>query len=271
MGSRETSACSWPGPQPDPDAAPKVGHRPFPRIVTIGADRTAVHSAVPRARHCRARFFTLVTFHGFFATSRMQRRHDDEPDPGADRSKSIPLSIVPRDGSLPLGKLREVISGTYGARPVHCRPIPAALPDGNQGAGMAKACARAARHGPSETRQRQPSVSHHHRAGALCVCDLVPLEQPYQARTALAERVRGQKRTVAARGTAGMKKKQVKLPIVDRLYTRAVPRWSSDREEAVRYLLAAAETLDHATRQKLIARLPLPLAQRVREGFAATT
>ena len=68
-----------------------------------------------------------------------------------------------------------------------------------------------------------------------------------------------------------MKKKQAKLPIVDRLYARAIQRWSSDREEGVRYLLSAIDALDHATRQRLIARLPLPLAQRVREGLAART
>jgi hypothetical protein len=66
-----------------------------------------------------------------------------------------------------------------------------------------------------------------------------------------------------------MKKKQAKIPIIDRLYARAMQRWSSDREEAVRYLRSATSMLDHTTRQNLIARLPLPLAQRVRDGEAA--
>lgn len=66
-----------------------------------------------------------------------------------------------------------------------------------------------------------------------------------------------------------MKKTRAKVPIVDRLYARAMQRWSSDREEAVRYLWSATGMLDNTTRQKLIARLPLPLAQRVRDGDAA--
>jgi hypothetical protein len=68
-----------------------------------------------------------------------------------------------------------------------------------------------------------------------------------------------------------MKKKQAKLPIVDRMYARTMQRWSSDREAGIRYLLSAIGTLDHVTRQALIARLPLPLAERVREGLAART
>lgn len=68
-----------------------------------------------------------------------------------------------------------------------------------------------------------------------------------------------------------MKKKRAKLPNVDRVYARAMQRWSSDREEGVRYLLAAIGALNHDSRQELIARLPLPLAHRARHDLSART
>ena len=123
---------------------------------------------------------------------------------------------------------------------------------------------------PPERRPRS-DVSHLQLPGVLSPRRRPPLEPPHRPETVPTDHVPGHERPFARRGVGGMKKKPAKLRIVDRVYARAMQRWSSDREEGVRYLLAAIRALNHASRQELIARLPLPLAHRARHDLAART
>lgn len=169
MGSQETSACSWPGAHPSSGAAPRESSvRPAYREVPRSLGGRAV--GTPSDRFTVKNDPSPSSLSVITLPPRRWRADATRtrPAPGRQRPRHAPLDHSARQ--LHYLWAHRVMSPTCRARPTLCRRLPAALRPRSHRARIAGARALAGRPFLSETRERQPGISHHHWAPCCSTC-----------------------------------------------------------------------------------------------------